>query len=139
MAALPAFQSLDGILACLCAWLAIGIAGIAAPRNLRVVAHFLFPLSSALSVAIAAFAIAALPGAPQTAILAIGLPDLPFHLRLDALSAFFLVLLGLASAGISIYAGGYFREGEGTAPGLMCLQYHVFLCGMAMVLIADDA
>src|SRR5260221_6498834 len=47
--------------------------------------------------------------------------------------------MGIAGAGISIYAGGYFREGEGTAPGIMCLQYHVFLAAMALVLIADDA
>jgi formate hydrogenlyase subunit 3/multisubunit Na+/H+ antiporter MnhD subunit len=131
--------SLDGVVACVLVWLAIGAAGIAALRNFTVVARILFPFSALTSVALAAFALAALPSAPQSAVLAIGLPGLPFHLRLDALSAFFLVVLGLASAGISIYAGGYFRPGEGTAPGLMCLQYHVFLCGMAMVLLADDA
>ncbi len=131
--------ALDGVLAVVAAWFAIGLAGILALRNFRVVARVLFPLSAALSIALAAVALTALPGAPQTTVLAIGLPDLPFHLRLDALSSFFLVLLGIASAGISIYAGGYFREGEGTAPGTMCLQYHVFLAGMALVLIADDA
>ncbi len=135
----PAIQVLDAILVCLAAWLAIGAVGIAALRNFVVVARILFPLSALLSITLAALALSALPAAPQTAVLAIGLPDLPFHLRLDALSAFFLTLLGLASAGISIYAGGYFREGEGTPPGLMCLQYQVFLCAMAMVLLSDDA
>ena len=48
-------------------------------------------------------------------------------------------LLGVATAGISIFAAGYFREGQGAAPGLLCLQYHVFLASMAMVLLADDA
>ena len=139
MGALSSVQGLDGILACLLAWLAIGLAGIVALRNFRVVARVLFPLSALLSIALAALALAALPAASQSMVLGIGLPDLPFHLRLDALSAFFLVVLGLASAGISIYAGGYFREGEGTAPGLMCLEYHLFLCAMAMVLLADDA
>jgi len=38
-----------------------------------------------------------------------------------------------------VFAAGYFRSGEGTAPGLLCLQYHVFLASMAMVLLADDA
>ena len=33
---------------------------------------------------------------PSTTVLPLGLPDLPFHLRLDALSAFFLLLLGAA-------------------------------------------
>ena len=130
---------LGGVLLCLAAWLAIGIAGIAALRNFRIVARVLFPVSALLSIGVAGLALVALPSSPETAILPIGLPGLPFHLRLDALSAFFLVLLGLASAGISIYAGGYFRPGEGTPPGLMCLQYHLFLCAMAMVLLADDA
>jgi hypothetical protein len=30
-------------------------------------------------------------------VLPLGLPDLPFHLRLDSLSAFFLLLLGAAA------------------------------------------
>ncbi len=131
--------AIDGILAVVAAWVAIGIAGIAALRNFRIVARFLFPLSAALSVTLAALALAALPSPPQIAVLAIGLPGLPFHLRLDALSAFFLVLLGIASAGISIFASGYFRVGEGTPPGLICLQYQLFLAAMAMVLLADDA
>jgi len=133
------FPALDGVLAVVAAWFAIGVAGIAVPRSLRFVALFLFPLSALLGIVLAGFALAALPGAAQSAILPIGLPGLPFHERLDALSAFFLAVLGLAGAGVSIFAGGYFRAGEGTAPGLMCLQYHVFLAGMAMVLLADDA
>jgi formate hydrogenlyase subunit 3/multisubunit Na+/H+ antiporter MnhD subunit len=131
--------ALDGVLTVVAAWFAIGLAGIAAPRRFRFVAYFLFPLSALLSLALAGLALAALPAAVEAAILPIGLPGLPFHVRLDALSAFFLVVLGLASAGISIFAGGYFRAGEGTPPGLMCLQYHVFLAAMAMVLLADDA
>src|SRR5438876_7131737 len=105
MEASASIQALDAILACLVAWLAIGIAGIVALRNFRVVARILFPISAVLSIVLAALALGALPGAAQSAVLGIGLPDLPFHLRLDALSAFFLVLLGLARAGLSIYAG----------------------------------
>src|SRR6187401_2464876 len=133
MGVMSALHPLDGVSACVAVWFLIGVAGIVALRNFVVVARILFPLSALVSVALAAFALAALPSAPELAILPLGLPGLPFHLRLDALSAFFLVVLGLASAGISIYAGGYFRSGEGTAPGLMCLQYHVFLCAMTMV------
>ncbi len=50
-----------------------------------------------------------------------------------------MILLGAASAGVSIFAAGYFRKGEGTAPGLLCLQYHLFLASMGFVLLADDA
>jgi formate hydrogenlyase subunit 3/multisubunit Na+/H+ antiporter MnhD subunit len=131
--------AIDGILIVVATWLLMGLAGIAALRNFLVVGRVLFPLSAIVSIALAALALGALPAPPQVAVLAIGLPGLPFHLRLDALSSFFLVLLGLASAGVSIFAGGYFREGEGTPPGLICLQYHLFLAGMAMVLLADDA
>jgi len=72
-------------------------------------------------------------------VLPLGLPDLPFHIRLDSLSSFFLLLLGLAGAGISTFAAGYFRSGEGTAPALLGLHYHVFLATMAIVMLADDA
>ena len=60
-------------------------------------------------------------------------------MRLDPLSRVFLVLLGAASAGVSIFAAGYFRKGQGTAPGVLCLQYHLFLASMGFVLLADDA
>ena len=58
---------------------------------------------------------------------------------MDALSAFFLFLLGAVVAGVSVFAAGYMRAGEGTAPGLQCLWYHLFLASMAFVLVADDA
>ena len=139
MGQLPELLAIDAAMVVVVAWFAVGLAGLAALHNFSLVARVLFPLSAALSLALAGIALSALPGAPQTAVLAIGLPDLPFHLRLDALSAFFLALLGLASAGISVFAGGYFRRGEGTPPGLLCLHYHLFLVGMAMVMLADDA
>lgn len=136
---LPELLAIDGAMVVVAAWFATGLAGMAVLHDVRIVGRVLFPLSAALSLALAGIALSALPDAPQTAILAIGLPDLPFHLRLDALSAFFLALLGLASAGISVFAGGYFRQGEGTPPGLLCLHYHLFLAAMAMVILADDA
>jgi formate hydrogenlyase subunit 3/multisubunit Na+/H+ antiporter MnhD subunit len=71
--------------------------------------------------------------------LLVGLPDLPAHVRRDALASFFLFLLGATAAGISIFAAGYFRRGQGTSAGLLCLQYHLFLASMGFVLLADDA
>ena len=120
-------------------WMMTGFLGLAAPHNLRFIGRTLFPLSAAASLVLAGAGLAGLGGLPQTAVLALGLPDLPFHMRFDALSAFFLVLLGGASAGISIYSAGYFRQGEGTAPGLHCLLYHLFLAAMTIVILADDA
>ena len=132
-------SAIGGTLTVVVAWLAIGFAGLVAPRSFRYVARVLFPVSAVLSLVLAGLGLMALPAAPQVLVLPIGLPGLPFHVRLDALSAFFLVVLGLASAGVTVFAAGYFRPGEGTAPGLMGLEYHVFLAAMALVMLADDA
>lgn len=120
-------------------WLALGLAGVFFPRNLPLVSRVLFPAGALGALALAGAALDALAGEVQSLVLPLGLPDLPFHLRLDALSAFFLLLLGAVTAGISVFAAGYFRRGEGTPPGLQCLYYHVFIASMALVLLADDA
>lgn len=130
---------LDLILFVVLCWLAVGLAGIAALRRLIFVARVLFPLGGAMGLGLMAVAFSAMFAAPQTAVLPIGLPRLPFHLRLDSLSAFFLLVIGGVSAGISVFAGGYFRKGEGTPPGLLCAEYHLFLASMALVVVADDA
>jgi formate hydrogenlyase subunit 3/multisubunit Na+/H+ antiporter MnhD subunit len=49
------------------------------------------------------------------------------------------MLLGSVSAGISVYAAGYFNTEPSGRLTLICLQYHVFLASMAFVLLADDA
>jgi formate hydrogenlyase subunit 3/multisubunit Na+/H+ antiporter MnhD subunit len=134
-----ALLPIDWILVAVAAWLAIGIAGVLRPHGFFLVARVLFPLGAAIGLIVAAAAAVALFSDPQIAVLPLGLPGLPFHLRLDALSAFFLFLLGGATTGISVFASGYFRPGEGTPPGVLCLLYHVFLAAMAMVMLADDA
>ena len=133
------FNGLSAVLAVVLAWLIIGAAGMAAPRALAYVGRTLFPLGALAGLALAVVAAIALFAPAETRILPLGLPDLPMHLRLDPLAAFFLTLIGSAVSGVSIYAAGYFRAGEGTAPGLLCLQYHVFLASMSMVVLADDA
>ncbi|HUG26053.1 hydrogenase 4 subunit B [Piscinibacter sp.] len=130
---------LDGVLAILAAWLLVGLVGVLALRRLHFVSRVLFPAGGLLGLALFGIALAALFDRPQVAVLPIGLPTLPFHLRLDSLSAFFLMVIGCVSAGISVFAAGYFRRGEGSPPGLLCLEYHIFLAGMAGVVLADDA
>jgi formate hydrogenlyase subunit 3/multisubunit Na+/H+ antiporter MnhD subunit len=110
------------------AWIAIGCAGAARPGRP------LYAAGAAVGVALAAVALRALFEAPSARLLPFGLPDLPFHARLDALSAFFLLILGGVAAGVSAFAGGYLR-----ASRLMCLCFHLFLASMALVLLADDA
>jgi len=130
---------LTGALAVAHCWIAVGVLGLLRPNSVRFVGRFLFPLGALGGIALAVIALLAIQGPIESVVLPLGLPDLPLHARLDQLSAFFLFLLGSASAGISIFGAGYFREGEGTAPGLLCLQFHVFLGSMALVLMADDA
>jgi formate hydrogenlyase subunit 3/multisubunit Na+/H+ antiporter MnhD subunit len=136
---MPHLLAIDTLLLAVCAWMVIGLVGLVAPRNTRFISKTLFPLGAMVGLAVGFVALASLGAQPQTNVLAIGLPDLPFHLRLDNLSAIFIMLLGFVAVGISIFAAGYFRKGEGTAPGLLCLEYHIFLASMLMVLLADDA
>jgi len=133
--------AIDGLLIAAGAWLALGLAGLWRPLRTRLVSRVLFPLSAAIGLFVGALGGLALGEAPQTAVLALGLPHLPFHLRLDNLSAVFVALLGFVSAGISIYAAGYFRHDHGIPLGMgaLGLEYHVFLASMLMVLLADDA
>ena len=131
--------SLDSALCLVVAWFVLGAAGLAVLRDTRRVARRLFPLGALIGIAIGIVALRSMAQAPASVTLLIGLPGLPMHLRLDALSAFFLAVIGLGGAGVSIFCAGYFRAGEGTAPGLMCLFYHVFLGAMAMLMLADDA
>lgn len=130
---------LDWVLVVVVLWLLIGVAGVFALRRLRLVASVLFPVSSFFSLVLLGLSLSSVLSGTEVAVLPIGLPQLPFHLRLDSLSSFFLMVIGGVSAGVSAFAGGYFRKGEGTPPGLICLEYHVFLVSMVMVVLADDA
>ena len=81
--------------------------------------------------------LAAASGLPQSASLPIGLPGLGARLRLDALSVTFAVIVNGASCAASLYAIGYGREE--TEPARVLTPYALFLLGMNLVLVADDA
>ena len=128
-----AWVHLDWVLVVVVAWLLIGVLGVFALRRFRFVAVVLFPLGGALSLLLLGVGLSAAFSTPEVAVLPIGLPQLPFHLRLDSLSAFFLIVIGGVAAGVSAFAAGYFRQGEGTPPGLICLEYHVFLASINII------
>jgi formate hydrogenlyase subunit 3/multisubunit Na+/H+ antiporter MnhD subunit len=136
---LPVDSPLAACLALLASWALVGAAGLLRPASIAFVGRVLFPGGAAIGLGLAVVALSALGGPVERTTLAVGLPDLPMHVRLDALSCVFLALLGGASVGVSLFASGYFRKGEGTAPGVMGLQYHLFLASMGFVLLADDA
>jgi formate hydrogenlyase subunit 3/multisubunit Na+/H+ antiporter MnhD subunit len=130
---------LDWVLVVVAGWLLIGLTGVLALRRFRFVAIVLFPMGACLALLLMGVGLSAVFADPEVAVLPLGLPQLPFHLRLDGLSAYFLLLIGGVTAGVSAFAAGYFRRGEGTPPGLICLEYHVFLASITMVVLADDA
>ena len=76
-------------------------------------------------------------GEPATATLALGLPWLGSHFRIDALAAFFLVVVNLGGASASLYGIGYGRHE--TAPHRVLPFFAAFLAGMNLVVLADDA
>ena len=120
-------------------WLALGGASLLLKGSQPLLTRLVFPLGAAGALVIAGVGVVGLTAPAAAMVLPIGLPDLPFHLRLDALSAFFLVLLGGAAFGITVYASGYFRSMAAGPLALLALWYHLFLAGMVTVLLADDA
>jgi formate hydrogenlyase subunit 3/multisubunit Na+/H+ antiporter MnhD subunit len=131
-------EPVDAAVALAVTWIVLGIIGLALARISRF-AEVAFPLSALVSLALAATGLWAVGVPASAAILPAGLPDLPFNVRVDALSGFFLLLLGGVSFGISLFAAGYFRGMPGRALGLLTLQYQVFLASMAFVIVAADA
>jgi len=74
---------------------------------------------------------------PSTLVLPLGLPWLGAHFRIDALSAFFLAIVDFGASAASLYAIGYGRHEH--EPQRVLPFFPVFLAGMNLVLIADDA
>ncbi|MGY6276426.1 hydrogenase 4 subunit B [Methylomonas sp. MgM2] len=73
--------------------------------------------------------------------LSLGLPWLPWHVRFDGLSGFFFVIIGIAVATVSLYGPGYVEayEEEKHPFAVLGLFTGLFVCGMLLVLLADDA
>jgi hydrogenase-4 component B len=74
---------------------------------------------------------------PLSLTLPLGVPWLGAHFRLDALSAFFLLVVDLGALSASLFALGYGQHES--APQRVLPFYPAFLAGMTLVLLADDA
>jgi hydrogenase-4 component B len=123
------------------AWMILGLfalafAGIVAAR-LSIGRILVYGGSLIVCAGFVCSGIAALTAPVQHLLLPLGLPWIGTHLRLDALSGFFLVLVGLGGAGASLFALGYGRHEA--HPERVLPFYPAFLAGMALVTIADDA
>nr|WP_241160311.1 hydrogenase 4 subunit B [Acidithiobacillus sp. PG05] len=101
--------------------------------------RLIFPLSSAVALLLAVTGFSALTAPPDQLQLRGPLPALPWSFQIDPLSGFFLILLGLLAFAVTLFATGYFRALSGPALRRLMLQYHTFLLGMGLVLLAANA
>ncbi|MFZ1084230.1 MAG: hydrogenase 4 subunit B [Terracidiphilus sp.] len=68
-----------------------------------------------------------------------GLPFLQYSVRLDPLSAFFLLALSLLAACVAVYSVGYMRHGAAARkPGLFCCFLNLMLLALTLVFTASN-
>ena len=121
--------------AVLLALAALAVALARAPAATRVI-YAASMIVTAISLVAAAMHLLG-PATPSSLTLPLGLPWLGAHFRLDALSAFFLLVIDLGALAASLFALGY-GEHE-TTPQRVLPFYPAFLAGMTLVVLADDA
>ena len=99
-------------LCCVAAFLAVSVLGVATSRS-QAGTPLVYGICLAASAVALASALAQLLAggtADSTLVLPLGLPWLGAHFRLDALAAFFLVVVNLGGAAASLFALGYGRH-----------------------------
>lgn len=108
-------------------------------RHLSWVSSYIYTSASVLCVLIAAVGAAHLVAriGDSGLTLPLGLPWIGAHFQFDALTAFFLVILGIGGAVVSLYAIGYGRHEHD--PLRVLAFYPSFLGAMTLVLLAADA
>src|SRR5215471_3412744 len=126
------------VLWCVGIMFAAAAIGVAIPR-LAVARPIVYGMSLVSSAVALVGALDALLGlAPASTVsLPLGLPWLGAHFRIDALAAFFLIVVDLGGAAASFYGLGYGRHEP--APHRVLPFFPVFLAGMNLVVLADDA
>ncbi len=126
-------------LCCVAALLGIAVGAVAIGRTPHA-SRLVYGASLVVSIVALGVALDVLIAAPDSApslVLPLGIPWIGAHFRLDALSAFFLIVVNIGGAAASLYAIGY-GEHE-PAPMRVLPFFPVFLAGMNLVVVADDA
>jgi hydrogenase-4 component B len=118
---------------------AVSVFAVRAPHIVRTLVMPLFGLAGL--AALAAGLVALFQDGVATATLPLGLPWLPSRVRLDALSGFFLGVIGVVSVAVGLYGPAYVRGFERGRDSLTALGGFagLFLAGMLLVVLADDA
>jgi formate hydrogenlyase subunit 3/multisubunit Na+/H+ antiporter MnhD subunit len=132
-------MALEGLLWCVATLLGTSVAAVATARR-RVSTPLVYGLALGATTIALGIAVSSLlaGGARANALsLPVGLPWLGAHFRLDALAAFFLLVVNLGGATASLYGLGYGRHEE--VPARVLPFFPAFLAGMNLVVLADDA
>jgi hydrogenase-4 component B len=120
-----------------CVALLIAVAALAVIPAVRASSHIVYGAMLAVTVIgfiVAAFAMAA---PASGTVLPLGLPFIGARFRVDALSAFFLLVVDFGAAAACLYGIGYGRHEH--EPQRVVPFFAAFLAGMNLVLLADDA
>ncbi len=127
------------VLWCVASLLCTGILSVARGRRpgFHRTTYGISLAASAVALVAAGMRLVADGGAVSSLTLPVGLPWVGAHFRLDALAAFFLVVVNLGSAAASLYGLGYGRHEE--EPHRVLPFYPAFVAGMNLVVLADDA
>ena len=109
------------------------------PALVRLLVFPLLGLGGLAAVGVGGYVL--LQGVSETLVYPLGLPWLPWHLRLDPLAGFFLALIGFVVTAVSLFGPGYVREFEHGRQSLAVLGFFtgLFICGMLTVVVAADA
>lgn len=125
------------LLWCVLAFLLAAAVSVAIAKR-SFAAYLVYGAATSVSVVACATAFYCLNGSHVATLrLPLGLPWIGASFHIDALSAFFLVVVNLGGAVASAYALGYGRHEPN--PERVLPFYSAFLAGMNLVVLADDA
>ncbi|MBI5454345.1 MAG: hydrogenase 4 subunit B [Deltaproteobacteria bacterium] len=117
-----------------------GLAPVLASRQKTLLAVTFLGSTFASLIALSGGFLSVYQSSASAMIMPVGLPDLPFYLRLDPLSGFFATVVALLGFLVSVYSIGYVRSFMGVRSITpLAVFYNLFLAGMLLVLVADDA
>jgi formate hydrogenlyase subunit 3/multisubunit Na+/H+ antiporter MnhD subunit len=124
-------------LLCVLVFLSLSPIAVVLSRSPRA-SGVVYASSLIVTLTLAVVGVMCLIGQPMSRItLPLGLPWLGAHFRVDALSAFFLVVVNLGGAAASLFALGYGQHEQ--SPERVLPFYPAYLAGMNLVVLADDA
>jgi hydrogenase-4 component B len=115
-----------------------GLALVRWPAAVRLLCFSLAFCGALLDIAAAGIALAR--GASTEWSIPFGVPLFSWTIRLDPISAYFCLALGILAAAVSIFSLGYLRDWEGRKSiGVLAFFYNVLLLSLALVFTASNA